>query len=398
MNHGPNWVFAALGEGLRGWETSVFLFRTLIPTVAAVLTSLINKYTTRLGDPEKVHPSAELKSEVPSDEYDRSLKKAFKDVDHGIVNQAQDMILSSPSKSLNATQLSAAISGTTATLAFYDDGTRILKVANTGDSRAILGRQSQREDGTPYLEVHVLTSEHTSTNPVEQARLRESHSDTDIGTLQRHIGRDVTRAFGLAMCKWSQEVQERMHKEYFCEPPLRDLYLKPSSDSPAERHTPSLTAEPEVTTIHIQPDDFLIMANKGFWDTLTNEEAVGLVGVWLMKRCYGLKAPIYETTDEIFDREMLPVDLPDESGDTTTWYKRWQIPKRFICIDNNAGAHLVRNALGGANTAFTEGLLKVPDPFSVNSRYAAHLWLYPPRITHDISNRDELTVAVIFFE
>jgi len=183
------------------------------------------------------------------------------------------------------------------------------------------------------------------------------------------------------MCKWSQEVQERMHKEYFCEPPFRKLYVRPDQNPATEGNPrPYLIAEPEITTFHVQPDDFLIMANKGLWNSLTSEEAVGLVGVWVRRKNYSLQSPIPEPTDEnMIDRETLPVDLPDESEDTTTWYKRWKLPKRFICVDNIASAHLVRNALGGASIAFTEGLLRVPHPFSAN-------------------NRDELAVSVTFFE
>ncbi|KAF9445769.1 protein serine/threonine phosphatase 2C [Macrolepiota fuliginosa MF-IS2] len=381
MNHGSNWVYSVLSEGLRGWETSVFIYNALISTTSVVLTSFIEKYTTPLGDPAKMHPSAELKSDVPSEGYDNSIKKAFRDVDHGIVNQAQQMIFSSPLQALNTIQLSAAVQGTTAMLSFYDDESRILKIANTGDGRAVVGRPSRREDGTLYIEVHVLTTEHTSANPVEQARLLNSHPDTDIGILQKYIGRDITRAFGLSMCKWSQEVQKRMHKEYFCEPPLSNLYVQSDRDSVADGDLrPYLTAEPEITTFHVQSDDFLIMANKGLWNSLTSEEAVGLVGAWVRRKNYSLQSPIPDPTDEhIIDREILPVDLPDESEDTTIWYKRWKLPKRFICVDNIASAHLVRNALGGANIAFTEGLLKVPHPFSAN-------------------NRDEIAVSVTFFE
>lgn len=369
MDHGPNWVFAALCDGLRGWETSVFVFNSLIPTAAAVLSSLISKYTTPVGDTRKAHPSKELKSEVPSDAFDGCLKKAFLDVERGAVDQARDMIFSSPSKALNEIQLSAAIAGTTAMLTFYDDETRILKIANTGDARAVLGRRVKHDDGAHHFEVHVLSSEHTSANPSEQARLKEFHSNIDISVLRKYIGRDVTRAFGLAMFKWSQEVQERMHKEYFCDPPLRDFQGSDVDPTAEAEGRLFLTAEPEITTIQTQPDDFLIMGNQGLWKSLTSEEAVGLVGAWLLKKHQILKAPILEPTDNDFmERELLPVDLRENSDDTI-WYKRWKIPKRFIFVDNNAGTHLVRNALGGANVTFMGGLLKVPHPLSARARY-----------------------------
>ncbi|KAJ3569639.1 hypothetical protein NP233_g4921 [Leucocoprinus birnbaumii] len=379
MGHGCNWVLSSLTEGLRGWETCVFVFKALIPSAYDLLDILIRRYTTPLGDPDKIYPCTELKHDVPSEEFDNAIRRAFHDVDRAIVDQARDLVFSSPSKSLNAFPLASAISGCTAMLAFYDDGTRTLKIANVGDGRAVLGRQAVREDGTQYLKVEVLSSEHTSTNPSEKARIDEAYSAEDISIVQRHVGRDVTRAFGLAMCKWSQEVQERMHKEYMGDPPLRGLSSGPTSNSET-RSPPYITAEPEITTVQVGPDDVLIMANKGLWNSLTNEEAVGLLGKWLMQRNYRLQEPITEPTEENFmTRDMLPVDFSNESEDTTTWYKRWNLPKKFICVDSNAGVHLIRNALGGAHRDFTEGLLMVPYPFCAN-------------------NREELAVTVIFFE
>lgn len=367
MQQQQNWVFAAISEGIKGWETSAFVFKALIPTVRVVLDSVLSKYAFRS---EKNHSRGEQAIEMTSEELDRSIRKAFLDVDYGIITQAQDMILSSSSKALNAAQLSAGIAGSTGILAIYDETRRTLRIANVGDARAVLGRQAQREDGTPYIEVHVLSSEHIATNPSEQARLRDFHCGTNMNVLQKYIGRDITRAFGLAMCKWSQDVQDRIHRDYLGEPPLCDLLSENGSASPEEQMRPYLTAEPDITTIHVQPDDFLVMANKGLWDALTNEEVIGLVGLWLIKRNYNLRVPTLCPTEEDFvDRQMLPVNFPDNWQDTTTWYNRWKIPKRFICVDNNAGIHLIRNALGGANQAFTDGLARLPHPLSANSRY-----------------------------
>lgn len=381
MGHGCNWILSSLTEGLRGWETCIFVFKALIPAAYDLLDILIRRYTTPLNDSdsETAYPFMELKREVPSEEFDKAIRRAFNDVDHTIIDDARDLAFSSPSKALNAFPLASAMSGCTAMLAFYDDGTRILKIANIGDNRAVLGRRAVKEDGTYYLEVEVLTSEHTSTNPSERTRLDDTFSAEEASIIQNHIGRDVTRAFGLAMCKWSQEVQERIHKEYMGDPPLRGLSSAPNSDSET-RSQPYIVAEPEITTVQVGPDDVLIMANKGLWNSLTSEEAVGLIGIWLIQGNYRLNTPITEPTEENFvTREMLPVDLPDGSEDTTTWYKRWNLPKKFICVDSNAGAHLVRNALGGAHREFTEGLLMVPYPFCAN-------------------NRDELAVTVMFFE
>jgi serine/threonine protein phosphatase PrpC len=39
-----------------------------------------------------------------------------------------------------------------------------------------------------------------------------------------------------------------------------------------------VTAEPQITEYHLQPDDsFVILASDGLWDVLSNYDAVGLV-------------------------------------------------------------------------------------------------------------------------
>ncbi|KXN80948.1 hypothetical protein AN958_06557 [Leucoagaricus sp. SymC.cos] len=366
MNHGPNWVYTAISDGIRGWEASVFVYKSLIPTLRSILESLMAKHTTQLGDPDEIHPSAKLEKEVPSGELDQGLKRAFSNVEHGIIN-------SSTSEAPNAYPLASAITGATATVAFYDDETKILKIAHVGDARAVLGRRVEGEDGSHHLEVEVLTSDHTSVNLSEQARLGNTHTAEEVSIIRKYIGRDVTRAFGLAMCKWGQDVQERMHREYMGEPPLRGIpstTMTITTNSSDENTLQSyLTAEPEITTVKMGPDDFLILGSYGLWKSLTSEEAVGLVETWLSRKCFNLNGPIMEPTEEHFvERDTLPVRLPDESEDDTTWYKRWNLPKRFICVDENAGVHLVRNALGGAHRAFTEGLVMVPHPFCANNR------------------------------
>ncbi|KAF7295802.1 CxC2 domain-containing protein [Mycena chlorophos] len=84
------------------------------------------------------------------------------------------------------------------------------------------------------------------------------------------LGWGITRAFGTGVMKWGVEMQNWMHENV--------LGRKPHAlcQSP-----PYFTAEPEITVTDVQSGDFMIMASDGFWECLTNEEAVGLVGLWL---------------------------------------------------------------------------------------------------------------------
>jgi pyruvate dehydrogenase phosphatase len=45
-----------------------------------------------------------------------------------------------------------------------------------------------------------------------------------------------------------------------------------------------LTAEPEITSVRIQPGDFIVLASKGLFECLNSEEVIGLVGVWVEER------------------------------------------------------------------------------------------------------------------
>jgi len=219
-------------------------------------------------------------------------------------------------------------------------------------------------------EIYVLASEHTTANPSEKSRLLEKHPNTNIDALRRYIGRDVTRAFGLAFCKWGHVVQERLHSDYLGEVPNTLI-------EPGTQETPFITAEPEIRTFQVQPQDVLIIGNRGFWNSLTSTEAVTLSLGWLMRGVDsetphddaltpGSDSNIPTTIDKTL---RVSRKHPGEgTEDTTKWYKIWNVPKKFTMMDNNPAVHLTRNALGGANCGLTESLLKLPDPFAVNSR------------------------------
>jgi len=115
-----NWRFMALTEGLRGWETSVFIFNNLILAVNKQLADMYEHHFGKSKSEEELEPSSSKKATLPSEKIDAAVLNAFLDVDRGVVFQARDMIFSSPSKSLNMVPHSAAMAGSTALLACYD--------------------------------------------------------------------------------------------------------------------------------------------------------------------------------------------------------------------------------------------------------------------------------------
>lgn len=137
---------------------------------------------------------------------------------------------------------------------------------------------------------------------------------------------------------------------------------------------PYFTAEPEVGCIEIQEGsgEFLVLATDGFWECLTNEEAVGLVGMWSDgHRKRGLDEGRKEGGADLVREEAWNDDLPvhwsdgqEKEKDETVRWRQWGLEKKtFVLRDReNAATHLLRNALGGAENDVTSALLSMRQP------------------------------------
>ncbi|KAG6873885.1 hypothetical protein C0995_009664 [Termitomyces sp. Mi166 len=350
MSTNSSWTIFTLHEGFlgSGWFNMEVLSRSLHAAVLGNLVGLLSRYehSPEHSDVGSMMAYAEEAEEGGFDNaVCQTLKQTFLDMDNLMIHRPIELLASREplSKPSIIASIGAAIPGSSALVAFYDHEPRKLRVANTGSTRAILGRKSGlKENGHQTYTVHVLSEDHTSA-----------------------MAPGLSRAFGLGPYKWSFDVQKQLHKDFMGDPPLNSPLKAP------------ITAEPSVTTIDVQPGDFLVMGTSGLWNSLTNEEVVGLVGLWVNRNMTSasLDAPLSQYQDVI-----LPSDLPAPIGqDNTTMYKRWGVEKRFICVDNNVAQHLSRNALGGADVSWTATLL-------------AHT---PPR---SAKLRDDVTVTVVLFD
>jgi len=55
----------------------------------------------------------------------------------------------------------------------------------------------------------------------------------------------------------------------------------------------------------------------------------------------------------------LPVIFPEDYNDSTVMYKYWRTEKQFISVaedKTNIARHIIRNAIGGADTDLSEAL------------------------------------------
>lgn len=240
----------------------------------------------------------------------------------------------------------------------------MLRVACTGDSRAVLGRRS----GNGKWTATPLSVDQTGSNPDEANRMRKLHPGEEHVIRNGRVlgGLEPTRAFGDASYKWSKEIASRLRDSFFGR-----------TQSSLLKTPPYVTAEPVVTTTKIHPEkgDFLVLATDGLWEMLTNEEVVGLVGKWLESQTNKVSTSQFDNVwTKIFgaQKQGLPVEHDSESvatdgQKTPIRVRQWGIDKdddRFIVRDSNVATHLIRNALGGNNEEMVSALLTLPSPYS----------------------------------
>lgn len=372
----PNsdWMFWGVFDGHSGWTTSAKLRQTLISYVARELNTT---YKAAVGNASARFPSPES--------IDTAIKRGFIALDNEIVHESVKTVTKAQSKRLAAEVLAPAFSGSCALLSFYDSRSKLLRIACTGDSRAVLGRRSSSSGkwtATP------LSIDQTGATKEEADRLRREHpNEPNVVSAGRVLGGlEPTRAFGDAVYKWSLETQERLQRLYFGRTPSKLM-----------KTPPYVTAEPVVTTTRIEPGqgDFVVMATDGLWECLTNEEVVGLVGQWLDKEskvkagaeiANGVSSQSSSWLSSWFSSqtkeksEQLPVEggKANEHGGQrapirqTQWGIDDKGKERFVVEDRNVATHLIRNALGGRDTDQVCALLTLPSPFSRRYRYRSH--------------------------
>ncbi|TKA79453.1 hypothetical protein B0A55_04224 [Friedmanniomyces simplex] len=324
-----------------------------------------------------------------------TIKKVFLEADADLVQMTMERVRSGlPDRANVVASAAAAFSGSCALLALYDPVQHVLRVANTGDSRAVLGRW----DGEKYI-AYAMSVDQTGFNEEEVARITQQHPGEDVVDPKtgRVHGLAVTRAFGDARWKWPQEVSKRAYEMFWGPSPRPDSMIKTP---------PYLTAEPEVTEVVVQTGDhpdFLVMASDGLWDNMSSDDAVTCVQMWLDKNkpaafmekhnagtlgpigparrtpnllppsLPGNLAPVYSTAAEVAGED------EDVYFDEEEKCLRWRVsPKHFVVEDVHCGIHLIKNALGGKRRDLFTGVMSVQPPLSRRVR-------------------DDITVQVIFF-
>jgi pyruvate dehydrogenase phosphatase len=336
-----------------GWVTSAKLRQTLISYVARELNTT---YKSAVEDPSLRFPAPEA--------IDAAIKTGFVRLDHEIVHESVKKVRKAQSKLAAAELLAPALSGSCALLSFYDSRSKLLRVACTGDSRAVLGRRAANGKWTATP----LSEDQTGGTTSEMERLRKEHPGEPNVVRNGRIlgGLEPSRAFGDATYKWSLQTAAELKKSYFGR-----------TQSSLLKTPPYVTAEPIITTTKVEPEkgDFVVMATDGLWEMLTNEEVVGLVGQWLDAQgnpsAQGSQTQSWLKSWWSAEKQ-LPVEQKAGDGGKgqrapirqEQWGTKTSLNERFVVEDKNAATHLVRNALGGKDQDQLSALLTLPSPFS----------------------------------
>ncbi|CAL9068938.1 probable protein phosphatase 2C 42 [Musa acuminata AAA Group] len=143
---------------------------------------------------------------------------------------------------------------------------RTLYVANLGDSRAVLGK---KVGNTGEIAAISLSSDHNANVEAVRQELKAQHpNDPEIVVLKHGVWRikgiiQVSRSIGDAYMKYAQYNREPINSKFRIPEPM---------------NMPILTANPSITTHHLQPSDsFLIFASDGLWEHLSDQKAVEIV-------------------------------------------------------------------------------------------------------------------------
>ncbi|KAI1367055.1 phosphatase 2C-like domain-containing protein [Xylaria arbuscula] len=345
-NDDDRWMAWAVFDGHCGWQLSNLLKTQLMPFVRRSLA--------------RAKPTD--KTEVTEEVVHQALKNSFTTLDDALVKSATAIIESDLPFAEKARRLEPAYAGACALLTLFDPQSRKLHVASTGDCRAVLGQKT--DDGKWVTKA--LSEDCTGATPSEIERIKAQFPDEpNVVQGGRVWGLQPSRTLGDGMWKWTAELKQNLRHHF------NGLSLPSAVRYKDYKEGPYVTAEPLVTTTQI-PDpkerpSFVILATDGLWDTMSSEQAVGLVGRWYDSQQKGLQVVDPKKSKEDFG----PVVLG--------WKQQCKYEERKATFqDDNAAVHLMRNGLGGADEEMVRGALAFRYP---NSR--------------DI--RDDITIQVVFF-
>eukprot|EP00977_Amphora_coffeiformis_P018732 scaffold6679_cov144-Amphora_coffeaeformis.AAC.8 len=200
--------------------------------------------------------------------------QAYQKTDQGYLEYAR----------LQTKDRSALFAGSCAIACHVDFQAKTVTCANLGDSRAVMAVVDEQGNLTSVVP---LSTDHTTENPDEQARLQREHPDDKRLIVNCEPDEDeppdwrvkgiaaFTRSLGDTQLK--DKASAAVYNSYM-PPPRRILPrpgIKPRPNAPSKT-LPYLSNTPEIQTQPLS-EGFIIIACDGVWDEMSSEEAVQIV-------------------------------------------------------------------------------------------------------------------------
>lgn len=410
-HEGKDWILASVFDGHSGHATSrlmavqleKYIGRELMQVFKGGYRSLSiagESWWNALLNPSKDKTSAALSAKLDERIHliPEALRNAYLQADKDICQPPLDYLksLENPSSLAKLTEeqrkhgmdlLMPALSGSCSISTLIDTSESQAYVALAGDSRAVMGTYHPE---TGKWSCQVLSEDQTGRNPKEVARMRKEHpkNESEQVIMRGRVlgGLEPTRSFGDAKYKYPVGMQEKLIRTF-----------SPSSrwSAPALYQTPPyVTADPEVSVFPLSTQNndihkqavsssppalssntsesatspsigkrFIVLATDGLYDCLSSEEVVALVAARL-DGVKGTKSGTeilgrLGTSDQSTSAFKSHTPSGSEGSDQQASSKR-----KFTFEDDNLCTHLIRNALGGANSEQVSGLLSIPAPLS----------------------------------
>lgn len=175
----------------KGWGTWAIFDGHAGPWTAEVLSGLLPLFLAPRLDAAEYFK----RRYIPNDPIIiNAIKTAFLQLDVTILDYAAQLIQQGGPLAHVVSGAAHAFSESCALLALYDPTHSVLRLANVGDSRAVLGRWN----GTKYV-CEPMSVDHTGFNPDEVSRLQREHPG-EHGIVDPRSGRvhglATSRAFG----------------------------------------------------------------------------------------------------------------------------------------------------------------------------------------------------------
>jgi pyruvate dehydrogenase phosphatase len=274
-----SWSFFSITDGASRWTHD-----NLITAVAGALADLWELDS----DKSKAVPEPSIES------IEHTLKKTFLELEADVKIASPNNAMVAPLGSLPSSDARPG-----ALLAFYDSHFRLLHVVTTGGPRATLGRCMIGPDSSRTYTAHDLP--HIQSK--EAARLPASRSSEVVESTSRALDPSASSAFD------TQVMRQKDIEPY----PTDGLAI-------------------EVTSIKVQPGDFLILGSSGLWRLLDARTVVDLIGRW-------------RGAESLFN---MAISLPDERSSHRQGTR--PLTQDLVIGDKHPGLHLVRNALVSTNS------------------------------------------------